>query len=163
MESGALASDTVVMSGGVEIVLSGGTASGATISGGFMNVTSGGSVGSGAVTFAGSGTLQLDDSQHFAGRIGGFQSVTLLDLSDIPFVAGTTSATWNQVTSGSTASGTLGVTDGTHSANITLLGQYVVANFHIQNDGHGGTVVMDPPVSATTDQNLIALANQHYA
>jgi autotransporter passenger strand-loop-strand repeat protein len=160
VESGAVASGTVVMSGGVEIVFSGGTASGAIISGGFMDVTSGGSIGgtSGTVTYAGSGTLQLDDSQHFAGNVGGFQSGTLLDLSDIPLVAGTT-VNWNQVTSGS---GTLTVSDHAgHTANITLLGQHMAGQFNIGNDGHGGTVVFDPPVSST-DQTQLALANTQH-
>jgi hypothetical protein len=46
------------------------------------------------------------------------------------------------------ASGTLTVTDGTHTAQIALLGQYVTANFHLSADGHGGTLVKDPPVSS---------------
>ena len=50
-----------------------------------------------------------------------------------------------QLTSGSTGSGTLTVTDGTPAttANITLLGQYAASNFNIQTDGHGGTLVLD--------------------
>jgi hypothetical protein len=60
------------------------------------------------------------------------------------------------------ASGTLTVGNGTPATttNITLLGQYVTANFHIQNDGAGGTLVTDPPVSST-DPNQLALANIH--
>ena len=41
------------------------------------------------------------------------------------------------------SSGTL-VTDGTNAA--AFLGQYVATNFHLSFDGHGGTVVVDPPV-----------------
>ena len=140
-------------SGGIDLVFSGGVASGTIISGGLMEVMSGGSIGgaAGTATFAGSGILELDDSQHFLGRIGGFQSGTLLDLSDIPFVAGTTVG-WNQVTSGSTASGTLTVSDHAgHSGTITLLGQYMAGQFNIAADGHGGTVVYDPPVPAATE------------
>jgi hypothetical protein len=65
---------------------------------------------------------------------------------------------WQQ----SGTSGTLTVTDGTPAttANITLLGQYATANFKIQNDGAGGTLVADPPVSAS-DQSQLAFANTH--
>jgi hypothetical protein len=47
------------------------------------------------------------------------------------------------------------------TANITLLGQYAAGNFHIQNDGAGGTVVIDPPVPAS-DQNQLALPNTYH-
>jgi hypothetical protein len=29
-----------------------------------------------------------------------------------------------------------------------MLGNYAVANFHLTDDGHGGTQVFDPPVSS---------------
>jgi len=45
-------------------------------------------------------------------------------------------------------SGTLTVTDGTHTANLTLLGQYSTGNFSLASDGHGGTVVTDPLVGS---------------
>jgi autotransporter passenger strand-loop-strand repeat protein len=157
-----LASGTIVSSGGFELVFSGGVASGTTISGGFMEVMSGGSIGgaSGTATFAGSGSLQLDDSQHFLGRVGGFQSGTLLDLSDIPFVAGTTTVGF--VEAPSNTSGTLTVNDHAgHIANITLLGQFRAGQFNIATDGHGGTVVFDPPVSSS-DPNQLALANTQH-
>jgi autotransporter passenger strand-loop-strand repeat protein len=152
VSSGGTASGTIVSSGGIDIVFSGGVAGGTIISGGFMEVMSGGSVGgaSGTATFAGSGTLQLDDSQHFLGRVGGFQSGTLLDLSDIPFVAGTTTVGFTSAT----GSGTLTVNDHAgHIANITLLGQFMAGQFNIATDGHGGTIVFDPPVSSS-DQTL---------
>jgi trimeric autotransporter adhesin len=154
------ASGTIVSSGGFELVFSGGVASGTTIGGGFMEVMSGGSVGgaSGTATFAGSGSLQLDDSQHFLGRVGGFQSGTLLDLSDIPFVAGTTTVGFMSAT----GSGTLTVSDHNgHTANITLLGQFMAGQFNIAADGHGGTVVFDPPVSSS-DPNQLAPANTQH-
>jgi hypothetical protein len=104
-----------------------------------MRVESGGSVGT--VTYSGGGTLQLDDSVHFGGLVAGFGKPDLLDLSDIAYHSGTTSATWAQ----SGTSGTLTVTDGSHTAHLTLLGQYVAGQFIIATDGHGGTVVTDPP------------------
>ena len=159
VDVGGTASGSFVNSGGVDVVVSGGTASNTTISGGgFMEVRSGGSVGSGtAVTFASGGVLQLDDSVHFGGRlVAGFGMPSLIDLRDIAFISGTTTLNWMQTGT----SGTLTVTDGTPAttANITLLGQYAAGNFHIGNDGAGGTVVSDPPVSSTSQ---LALANTH--
>jgi hypothetical protein len=62
--------------------------------------------------------------------------------------------------SGSAASGTLTVSGGGHSAEITLLGQDMQTNFNIAPDGRGGTLVTDPPVSPATDTNPLAPA-QH--
>ena len=57
----------------------------------------------------------------------------------------TSSATY---TSTGVSAGNLTVTDGTHTAQIALLGQYVTANFKLSDDGHGGTLVVDPPVTS---------------
>jgi hypothetical protein len=46
-------------------------------------------------------------------------------------------------------SGTLTVSDSIHTANVTLLGQYVTANFTKASDGHGGTLIGDPPLAIT--------------
>src|SRR4029077_1948201 len=43
------------------------------------------------------------------------------------------------------AGGTLTVSDGTHTAKITLLGDYSLSTFTPSSDGHGGTSVVDPP------------------
>ena len=43
------------------------------------------------------------------------------------------------------ASGTLHVTDGAHSANVALIGNYMASVFVPSSDGHGGTSVVDPP------------------
>ncbi len=129
------ATSTTLDAGGTQYVSSGGTAIGATINGGYDYVASGGvasattisagamELASGAaadsVTFiAGGGTLQLDDLVHFGGLIAGFGQPEQPDLSDIGFGANT------QVSfaeSGDNASGTLTVTDGVNSANLTLL------------------------------------------
>jgi hypothetical protein len=42
------------------------------------------------------------------------------------------------------------VTDGSHSAKIALLGNYLASTFTTSSDGHGGTNVIDPPLSAST-------------
>jgi hypothetical protein len=45
-------------------------------------------------------------------------------------------------------SGTLTVTDGAHTANLTLLGDYSTGDFQKASDGHGGTEIYDPANSA---------------
>ena len=105
----------------------------------------------GAASFAfagGGGTLRLDDSQHFAGTVAGFAAGDLLDLSDIAFGSGTAVAF--QEASGNT-SGMLTVSSGTQVANLTLLGQYTAAQFQLAPDGHGGTLVTDPPQPPPSD------------
>ena len=47
---------------------------------------------------------------------------------------------------GDSSGGTLNVTDGTHSANIVLIGNYLASTFVPTSDGHGGTAVIDPAV-----------------
>jgi hypothetical protein len=39
----------------------------------------------------------------------------------------------------------LTVTDGSHTANIVLLGDYTASTFNVSSDGQGGTFVVDPP------------------
>ncbi len=143
VSSGGTASGTIVDSGGAERVYSGGIASATTISGGLVEVLSGGSVGAAAITFGSGGELQLDASISFGGKIGGFTIPDKLDLRDISFVSGTTTESFTQAT----GSGTLNVTDGIHTAHLTLLGTYVTGQFHLTSDGFGGTLVTDPPIS----------------
>src|SRR5262249_44388303 len=150
VRSGGTAIGTVVNSGGTEVVSSGGTASGATLSGGTLEVASGGSIGSGPITFTNAGgILQLDDSQHFHGFIAGFASPSgvteEIDLRDIVF-SNRTHATFKE--DKNHLSGTLTVTDGTHTANLTLLGQYSAQNFTLASDGFGGTMITDPAVGS---------------
>src|SRR5713101_5429711 len=100
------------------------------------------------VTFgASTGTLQLDQSSSFAGTVAGMSGEDTLDLRDISFA--TVQA---PIFSGNNSGGALSVTDGTHSANIALLGNYLASAFVASSDGHGGTQVVDPPGDA--GQNL---------
>jgi hypothetical protein len=97
---------------------------------------------SSTITFADSGSLVIDDTK-FRGNIAGFDSPDeTIDLKTVAFA----SATLGYV--GNSLSGTLTVTDGTNTARLVMLGNYVAANFHLANDGHGGTRVFDPPVSS---------------
>src|SRR6202022_1235425 len=92
-----------------------------------------------------------DDSIHFGGLVAGFGLPDGLDLKEIAYVSSgalATTLSWTQLTSGANASGTLTVSEGGHTANITLLGQYVTAHFNMLSDGLGGTLVTDPPVTS---------------
>jgi hypothetical protein len=99
-----------------------------------------------AVTFTGlAGTLELARSAAFTNSVTGFSQAgkTTLDLGDIGFI-GVGEATY----SGTASGGVLTVTDGTHTAHISLIGDYLGANFVASSDGHSGTDVV-----ATTTQN----------
>jgi hypothetical protein len=41
------------------------------------------------------------------------------------------------------------VTSGSETTNLTLLGVYSTANFTLSSDGHGGTLIKDPAVTAS--------------
>ena len=143
VQAGGVASATVIDAGGYEFIAAGGSAAGATISGGIAELTAG-AVATGALTFAAGagGLLKLDDSQHFSGTVAGFGIPGQIDLEDIAFGA-STSLSFTEA--GNNLSGTLTVGDGTHVANLTLLGQYTAGQFHLASDGGAGTLVTDPP------------------
>ena len=97
-----------------------------------------------AFTTAG-GVLELSHSLTYTGQISGFAKtpISSLDLVDIGF-GPNTKATF----SGTVRSGLLTVTDGTHTANITLEGNYLGSVFAVAGDGHNGTSVTDSPAAA---------------
>ena len=96
-----------------------------------------------AVIFEGAtGTLKLDDAPAFTGQISGLTGADAVDLADISYGANT-KATF----SGNANGGTLTVTNGTQTANIALLGNYLSSGWTLSSDGHGGTVVVDPPLT----------------
>ena len=97
------------------------------------------------VTFTGvTGTLRIDHALGFSGQISGLAGADALDLADISYGANTTASFL-----GNTSGGTLTVTDGSHTANITLTGNYLSSGWTLSSDGQGGTVVVDPvPVNA---------------
>jgi hypothetical protein len=98
------------------------------------------------VTFqSGTGELKLDDSLAFAGHINGLTAADALDLADVSYGANTKASF-----SGNTKGGTLTVTDGSNTAKIALLGNYLTSGWTLSSDGNGGTVVVDPPLSPTS-------------
>jgi len=114
------------------------------LGGGLIEIKSGASAG--LISFSGGATLQLDDSAHFTGKISGFAVPDQLDLRDISFGAGTTI---NFAEFEDNTQGTLTVSDGAHVAQIVMAGQYATGQFNGARDGHGGTVMTDPPLTAS--------------
>ncbi len=110
----------------------------------------------GPVTFAGStGTLQLDNPSSFTGTVAG---LTGQDTIDLTYINPTTVKTPTYV--GNSSGGTLTVTDGTHAANIALLGNYLASTFVASSDGHGGTAIVDPALTSS-NQQMILTPPQH--
>jgi hypothetical protein len=126
---GVLDADSAVTGSGSVVISGGGKADFAAAFG--QNVAFG----------AGGGELILADATAYAGSISGFSTTgaTTLDLTDITF-GSKTKATY----SGTTASGVLTVTDGTHTAKIALTGNYTGSTWTTASDGGGGTTVVDP-------------------
>jgi hypothetical protein len=99
---------------------------------------------SGKITFAGSaGTLQLDSPWAFSGKVAGYGGQDQIDLVDVSFGAQTT---LGYARNGSTG-GELKVSDGIHTANIALLGNYMASTFATASDGHGGTLITEHPLN----------------
>jgi hypothetical protein len=101
-----------------------------------------------SVAFHGTtGELILDHSVGFTGTIYGFAgdgtltNSDLIDLRDINF------SSFEQC---SYDNGVLTVSDGIHTATLDFSGNYELANFKFADDGHGGTLVYDPPVTCDT-------------
>jgi autotransporter passenger strand-loop-strand repeat protein len=141
---GGRASGTVISSGGYELVSSGGSAIATVISGGTLEVASGGSAS--GVVFSSGGMLQVDSGGHVSGTISGFHLGDEIDLRGLAYNSGSSTASWTQKTSGANASGTLTIKEGTQTQSFTLIGTYTTSNFSATSDGHGGTLITDPPV-----------------
>jgi uncharacterized protein YaiE (UPF0345 family) len=114
------------------------------------------------VTFVGgTGVLELTRSQSYAGTVAGFSTTgtSSFDLRDIGFVTGKTKVTY----SGTASSGTLTVTDGTHTAHIHLAGNYIGSAFNVASDGHGGTSVVDPTAASAAAAQRFAAPMPQFA
>ena len=99
------------------------------------------------VTFAGpTGTLRLDHSSTFSGKIskfggnGSLSGSDHIDLRDVKYSS----------VHDSYSNGVLTVTDGSgDTAKLSFNGSYSLANFKFANDGSGGTIVYDPPAASS--------------
>jgi hypothetical protein len=88
--------------------------------------------------------LVLANLPGFGAKIAGMTGTGQeVDLVGFAYSSATESASWSQGAGG----GTLTVTDGAQVATLSLIGTYVTSNFVLSTDGHGGTFVVDPPVS----------------
>jgi hypothetical protein len=95
----------------------------------------------------GFGGLKLDGlGNTYTGKITGFGGVAHANhVQFIDFAGVSAFGTFISFTSAAShTSGTLTVTDGTHSASVTLVGKYVTSNFGKVNDGSGHLEIIDP-------------------
>jgi autotransporter passenger strand-loop-strand repeat protein len=90
LSSAGTALSSTILSGGTLLVSAGGSAINTTISGGTLELVSGATT-SGAITFAGSGTLKLDDPSVLPpATISGFGAGGSIDLAFLPYDAADT-------------------------------------------------------------------------
>jgi hypothetical protein len=64
------------------------------------------------------------------------------------------STTLGYSANGAGTGGMLSINDGSNSANIALLCNYIAGSFVAANDGHGGTVITDPATIASNQPQL---------
>lgn len=132
VEAGALASNTTIGSGGTENVLAGGSAAG--------------------VTFAGAHAhLVLAHASALTGSISGWQGTDTIDLGDIAFGSQTT---LGYAANSNHTGGVLTVSDGSHVATLSLLGQYAAASFALSSDGYGGVLITNPAAAGQVQSVL---------
>lgn len=122
------------------------------------------------VTFANNagttGTLAIEHAADFTGVINGFAGdgtvagSDLLDLKDID-LSHLTGVSYAE--NADHLGGVLTLSDGTDTAAIKFAGSYNIDSFHFASDGHGGTLVIDPPTGPTLvgtgGQDQFAFAN----
>ena len=92
------------------------------------------------------GTLKLENSSSFAGTVAGLCGQDAIDFADIGFGA---NSTLGYAANSDHSGGTLSVGDGTHMANIALLGSYMASTFAAASDGHGGTLISEAAHTST--------------
>ena len=80
--------------------------------------------------------LTIANASSFLGTVAGMTGQDTIDFVDINFTKVQTPGY-----TGNSSGGTLTVTDGTHSANIALLGNYLASSFVTSSDGHGETIL----------------------
>ena len=105
------------------------------------------------VTFcpSASGTLRLDAASSYTGTVSGLTASDSLDLASLLYGPDTTVGY-----SGTSSGGILSVSNGTQSAHIALLGDYLTSTFTLSSDGHGGTSIADVPQVSAAPVTLLA-------
>jgi hypothetical protein len=98
-----------------------------------------------------SGILQLDASSHLTGTISGFHLGDEISPHSLGFGSPSSAISWMRETSRADA-GAPGVDKGGNTFNLTLLGQYSVANFSAGMNARGATMITDPAASSSVVQ-----------
>jgi len=120
-----------------------------------LTIANGGTFEAGAstsenVVFEGStGKLTIGTPSSFSGVISGFTGDGTLAGSDQIDLKGIDQKSASFTESFDAATDTLLVSDGTHSATLHFNGTYQAENFSFTTDNNGGTIVYDPPVTAS--------------
>jgi hypothetical protein len=87
------------------------------------------------------GTLNLGDSFHFKGTISGFGGSDVIDLANV--AAANASINYHENSAGT--GGTLAITDGAQTLELSLLGHYSADDFSLVPDqGHGTSITYVP-------------------
>ena len=100
--------------------------------------------------------MEIDHAVDVSGTVAGFDGSDVLDLADLAFGSNTT---LGYAANSNNTGGTLTASDGTHTANIALLGQYTAASFVMSADGFGGTLIHDVAPATLTP----TLTQPHHA
>ena len=87
------------------------------------------------------GTLKLGDSFHFNGTISGFGGSDVIDLANVASATASISFHENAAATG----GTLTISDGAQTLDLSLLGHYSADNFSIVPDQVHGTLITYVP------------------
>ena len=93
------------------------------------------------------GDLILKDAAAFAGTIIGLSGSDEIDLANIASATAKVSSVYYSTSSKIT---TLTITDEHHTDTIKLQGNYTNSEWTLSDDGNGGTLVVDPPVSSAS-------------
>ncbi|MGZ5873049.1 MAG: beta strand repeat-containing protein, partial [Bradyrhizobium sp.] len=107
------------------------------------------------------GELVLDNSKAFTGQIVGFagdgtiSNSDLINLTDVNIADVATNKTTYADNGNGTGTLTLYNANGQALDSLNFVGNYQLANFTIENDGSGHTLIVDPP--ASTSQSLAGL------
>jgi hypothetical protein len=101
------------------------------------------------------GELVLDNSKAFTGQIVGFagdgtiSNSDLIDLADVNIADVAIDKTTYTDNGNGTGTLTLHDANGQTLDSLTFAGNYQLANFTVENDGSGHTLIVDPPASTS--------------
>lgn len=113
----------------------------------------------GADTYVLNASSGFDIAQDTATHLNGttIQNFSVLDGIDLTNITNSGSTTLGFLENGAGTQGTLTVSDGTHTAALTLLGNYTTSSFQDVSDGASGTLVA---MASTTHLSAILAAAQ---